>query len=109
HLLEYKKYKAVLGDLGQMEDTRLAQENRGNIHEELQQIANANHFEYELQDLSLYKLMRVFDKVMHRFEEEQSRPKHTVLTYPYTIEEQRDYIIRVMEEKEQIAFSEIIS
>ncbi|WP_370583241.1 ScpA family protein [Pontibacter sp. FD36] len=109
HLLEYKKYKAVLGDLGQMEDFRLAQENRGNVHEELQQIANANHFEYELQDLSLYKLMRVFDKVMHRFEEEQNRPKHTVLTYPYTIEEQRDYITRIIEEKNQIAFSEIIS
>jgi segregation and condensation protein A len=109
HLLEYKKYKSVLGDLVQMEETRLAQENRGNVNEELQQIANANHFEYELQDLSLYKLMRVFDKVMHRFEEEQSRPKHTVLTYPYTIEEQRDYILRVIEEKQQVAFSEIIS
>ncbi|WP_026236158.1 segregation and condensation protein A [Pontibacter roseus] len=109
HLLEYKKYKGVLGDLGQMEDTRLAQENRGNINEELQQIANANHFEFELQDLSLYKLMRVFDKVMHRYEEEQSRPKHTVYTYPYTIEDQRDYILRIIQERNQVAFSDIIS
>lgn len=108
HLLEYKKYKAVLGDLQQMEDTRMAQENRGNVHQELQQIANANHFEYELQDLSLYKLMRVFDKVMHRFEEEQTRPKHTVLTYPYTIDEQRDYISGLIAEKGQVRFSEII-
>ncbi|WP_461490871.1 segregation and condensation protein A [Pontibacter sp. HJ8] len=109
HLLEYKKYKGALGDLGQMEDMRLAQENRGNIDEELQQIAKANHFEYELQDLSLYKLMRVFDKVMHRFEEEQNRPKHTVYTYPYTIEGQRDYILRAIEERQQVAFSEIMS
>ncbi|MDX5417781.1 MAG: segregation/condensation protein A [Hymenobacteraceae bacterium] len=109
HLLEYKKYKSVLGEISAMEDTRLAQENRGNVHEELQQIANANHFEYELQDLSLYKLMRVFDKVMHRYEEEQNRPKHTVLTYPYTIEDQREYISRMLEEKKQVAFSEIIS
>ncbi|MBD1398016.1 segregation/condensation protein A [Pontibacter sp. JH31] len=108
HLLEYKRYKAVLGELSQMEETRLAQENRGNINEELQQIANANHFEYELQDLSLYKLMRVFDKVMNRYEEEQNRPKHTVLTYPYTIEDQRDYIMRTLEGKQQVAFSEII-
>src|SRR5690606_2211296 len=90
HLLEYKKYKSVVPDLSAMEDLRMAQENRGNINEELQQIANANHFEYELQDLNLYKIMRVFDKVMNRYEEEQNRPKHTVYTYPYTIEQQKD-------------------
>ena len=109
HLLEYKKYKSALPDLSTMEDLRLAQENRGNIHEELQQIANANHFEYELQDLSLYKLMRVFEKVMVRFEEEQNKPKHTVITYPYTIDEQRDYILSRVQERDRVAFSELIA
>jgi len=109
HLLEYKKYKSAIPDLTQMEDQRLAQENRGNIHEELQQIANANHFEYELQDLSLYKLMRVFEKVMARYDEEQSRPKHTVITYPYTIEDQRDLIMRMVTERHQLAFSQLIA
>ncbi|MFD2512950.1 segregation and condensation protein A [Pontibacter locisalis] len=109
HLLEYKKYKSATPVLSEMEDLRLAQENRGNIHEELQQIANANHFEYELQDLSLYKIMRVFEKVMHRFEEEQNRPKHTVIQYPYTIEEQRDVIMSMVKQRSQIAFSQIIA
>ncbi|MCC9167800.1 segregation and condensation protein A [Pontibacter harenae] len=109
HLLEYKKYKSAIPDLTAMEEQRLAQENRGNIQEELQQIANANHFEYELQDLSLYKLMRVFEKVMTRYTEEQNRPKHTVLTYPYTIEGQRDYIMNKVLERHKVAFSEIIS
>ena len=79
HLMDYNKYKTATPALSEMEDVRLAQENRGNIHEELQQIANANHFEYELQDLSLYKLMRVFEKVMTRYEEEQNRQKHTII------------------------------
>ncbi|MFD3001121.1 segregation and condensation protein A [Pontibacter toksunensis] len=108
HLLEYKKYKSAVPELTAMEEQRLAQENRGNIHEELQQIALANHFEYELQDLSLYKLMRVFEKVMVRYDEEQSRPKHTVITYPYTIEEQRDLIMRMVTERHQLAFSQLI-
>ncbi len=108
HLLEYKKYKTVTPALSEMEDVRLAQENRGNIHEELQQIANANHFEYELQDLSLYKLMRVFEKVMTRYEEEQNRPKHTIIQYPYTIEGQREYILKAIQEKTQMSFTEII-
>ncbi|WP_347157648.1 segregation and condensation protein A [Pontibacter chitinilyticus] len=109
HLLEYKKYKSVIPDLTLMEEQRMAQENRGNIHAELQQIANANHFEYELQDLSLYKLMRVFEKVIVRYEEEQTRPKHTVITYPYTLEEQRDIILQMVQQRRQVAFSQLIS
>lgn len=109
HLLEYKKYKSAIPDLTAMEEQRLAQESRGNIHEELQQIANANHFEFELQDLSLYKMMRVFERVMARYEEEQSRPKHTVITYPYTIEDQRDLIMRLVTERSQLAFSQLIA
>ena len=108
HLLEYKKYKSAVPDLISMEEQRMAQENRGNIHTELQQIANANHFEYELQDLSLYKMMRVFERVMVRYEEEQSRPKHTVITYPYTIEDQRELIMRMVTERNQLAFSQLI-
>jgi segregation and condensation protein A len=109
HLLEYKKYKGAIPDLTAMEEQRLAQEIRGNIHEELQQIASANHFEYELQDLSLYKLMRVFEKVMVRYDEEQTRPKHTVITYPYTIEQQRDLILKMVTERSQLAFSQLIA
>lgn len=108
HLLEYKKYKSAVPELIEMETQRLAQENRGNIHEELQQIANANHFEYELQDLSLYKLMRVFEKVMVRYDEEQTRPKHTVITYPYTIEEQRDLIMQMVSVRDRLAFSQLM-
>ncbi|GAB3199210.1 segregation and condensation protein A [Pontibacter aydingkolensis] len=109
HLLEYKKYKTATPVLSEMEDMRLAQENRGNINEELQQIANANHFEYELQDLSLYKLMRVFDKAMLRFEEEQNRPKHTIIQYPYTIEQQREVIMNMVMQRKNVAFSQIIA
>lgn len=108
HLLEYKKYKSAVPELSEMEDQRLAQENRGNIHHELQQIANANHFEYELQDLSLYKIMRVFEKVMTRYEEEQNRPKHTVIQYPYTIEGQRDIILRMVNQRDRVTFSSLI-
>ncbi|WP_161889792.1 segregation and condensation protein A [Pontibacter russatus] len=109
HLLEYKKYKGAVPDLALMEEQRLAQESRGNLHEELQQIASANHFEYELQDLSLYRLMRVFERAMARYAEEQTRPKHTVVTYPYTIEDQRDLIMRMVTERSQLAFSQLIA
>lgn len=107
HLLEYKKYKSAVPALSEMEDLRMAQENRGNIQQELARIAKANHFEYELQDLSLYKLMRVFEKVMTRYEEEQNRPKHTVIQFPYTIEEQREVILKLVQLRSRLSFAEL--
>lgn len=108
HLLEYKKYKTIIGDLSALEDRRAQMETRGNIPDELQHIARQSNLDYELQDLSLYKLMRVFEKVMNRFEEEQNRPKHTVYTYPYTIEDQKSYIINRVKQDSIIDFTEII-
>ncbi len=109
HLLEYKKYKAVLTDLSDLEDRRLLQEHRGNIDDELQLIAKKSNLDYELQDLSLYKLMRVFEKVINRYEEEQNRPKHTVYTYPYTIEQQRHFIQTKLKTVGSITFTELMT
>jgi segregation and condensation protein A len=109
HLLEYKKYKSVLAELSEMEENRLKQEKRGNLVDEMKILAAKTSVELELQDLSLYKLMRVFEKVMNRFEEEESRPKHTVYTYPYTIEQQRDFVHTTVREKGVVLFTELLS
>jgi segregation and condensation protein A len=109
HLLEYKKYKGILGELGFLEQRRQQLETRGNIAAELQHIAAQSNLDYELQDLNLYKLMQVFGKVMARFEEEQNRPKHTVYTYPYTIEEQKTFIVSQVQARGLLDFTEVIA
>lgn len=108
HLLEYKKFKAVISDLAEMEDRRLMQESRGNLDHELQLISKKSKLDYELQDLSLYKLMRVFEKVINRFKEEQNSPKHTVYTYPYTIEQQRHFIQTKLQGGGSVTFTELM-
>jgi segregation and condensation protein A len=109
HLLEYKKYKGVLGDLVGLEERRQLMETRGNIAAELQHIAAQSNLDHELQDLSLYKLMQVFGKVMNRFEEEQNRPQHTVYTYPYTIEDQKRFIVDRVQDEGLLDFSELMA
>ena len=108
HLLEYKKYKAVLQELSEMEGNRLKQEKRGNLEDEMKILAAKTSVELEMQDLSLYKLMRVFENVMKRFEEEENRPKHTVYTYPYTIEQQRDFVQLKVKEQRIVKFTELL-
>lgn len=108
HLLEYKKYKSVLHEFSVLEDQRLKQEKRGNLDGELQHIAKRSHLDYELQDLNLYKLMKVFEKAMNRVAEDQEKPIHTVYSYPYTIEEQKYYIQAQLKANHRMSFAGLL-
>jgi len=109
HLLEYKKYKSILGELSHLEEQRLAMFERGGAEKELMELASTHETDFEMQSVDLFKLLRVFEKVMKRFETEQIKPVHTVYQYPYTIEEQRTYILSLVHIKNKVSFTEIIS
>jgi segregation and condensation protein A len=106
HLLEYKKYKSVVAELAEMEETRSRRERRGNIVKELRKLSEVNNVEYELQDIDLFRLMNVYQKVLGRFIEEQNKPKHFVEQYPYSIEQQKEYILQRVT-KGKVSFLEI--
>lgn len=93
HLLEYKKYKSVVAELGEMESKRLDRERRGNLMKEIRKLSEGVNVEAEIQDLDLYKMMRVFEKVMNRHEMEKNKPTHEVIQYPYTIDGQKTYVM----------------
>lgn len=109
HLLEYKKYKSVVDELSNMELARSQKESRGNIVRELKKLAEGNDVESELQDVDLYKLLKVYQRLMSRYEYEQNKPKHEVVQYPYTISGQRDYIIEKLQEAPRLSFEELIA
>jgi segregation and condensation protein A len=108
HLLEYKKYKSVVDTFHKMEETELMKEKRGNIIRELKALAETSNVEAELQDVTIFKLMTVFEKVMKRFEAEKNRPVHQVIQYPYTIENQKRYLIEELGKKERLSFGELL-
>jgi len=108
HLLEYKKYKSVIKELAEMEDARALMNKRGNIVKELRSLAETTNVDAELQDLDLYKLLKVFGKVIKRFENEQQKPTHTVVPYPYTIDGQKKSIMQLLSQSKKVAFTEVI-
>jgi segregation and condensation protein A len=108
HLLEYKKYKSVIDQFHKMEEVELQKEKRGNILKELRQLAESTNVEAELQDVDLFKLLTVFEKVLRRQEEEKNRPVHQVIQYPYTVEGQKEFILNELVTKSRIAFSELL-
>jgi segregation and condensation protein A len=108
HLLEYKKYKSVIESFQKMEEDELTKEKRGNILKELKSLAATVNVEAELQDVSLYKLMQVFENVLKRFEAEKNKPVHQVVQYPYTVEGQKEYILNELTRKGTLSFSEML-
>ncbi|MTI30701.1 segregation and condensation protein A [Xanthovirga aplysinae] len=109
HLLEYKKYKSVINKLADMEEGWLDKDPRGNVKSEVRELTDSLDVETELQHIDLYKLLKVFTKVMGRFEVEQQRPSHEVVRYPYTISQQKSYLLNLLKNDRQLAFSQIIA
>lgn len=108
HLLEYKKYKSVIDSFHKMEETELMKEKRGNLMKELKVLAESSNVEAELQDVDLFKLMSVFEKVLKRFEADKNKPVHQVIQYPYTVEEQKVYLLQEVSSKKRISFTDIV-
>jgi segregation and condensation protein A len=92
-LLEYKRYKSVLEELRQLEETRLQRELRGNVSRDLQQIATKALVDVEMENLTLFKLLKTFERILRKIEEE-GKPKevHRIVQFDYTIAGQQDFI-----------------
>ncbi len=108
HLLEYKKYKSVIEELSQMEFDRSQKERRGNIVKEIRKIAEVNNVEAELQNIDLYKLLKVYQNVLAKYEIEKNKPKHEVVQFPYTISDQRKFVLNRLSEVSRLSFTELI-
>jgi segregation and condensation protein A len=108
HLLEYKKYKSVLAELASMESEMFQKEKRGNVQKELKKLSESVNVESELQNIDLYKLLKVYQKVLRRFDIESEKPTHNVVQYPYTIAQQKDFILDKVMEKRKLSFTQIV-
>lgn len=109
-LLEYKRYKSVLEEMRELEKQRGLQNERGNVTRELKQIATKALVDAELESLTLFKLLKTFERVMQRFEDNSTKKTvHQVVDYPYTIKGQQDYIFSKIKKGSKTAFSTLFA
>ena len=107
-VLEYKRFKEAAARLSEMEEQRMKLIRRGNLHRELLQIGEESGEGTEIQSISLFKLMKTFEKVMLRLEERKNQPRHTVVQYNYSIEDSRQQMIDWVSREGTIPFSKIV-
>jgi len=106
-LLEYKRYKSVLAEMRTLEEQRGRQRYRGNVSKELRQIAEQALVDAELESLTLYRLMKAFERVMEKFEYEHPESVHQIIQFSYTIEDQQLHILAQVRQKQQAGFKSI--
>lgn len=106
-ILEYKKYKEAAAQMMELEASRLLLAKRGNIQSELVKIGEQEGEGTEIQTVTLYKLMKAFERVMQRMYDRNNKPVHTVTRYNYTMEQSRDYMLSQAEQYKTLSFEKI--
>ena len=103
-LLEYKKYKEASLQLAEREAARMLMIKRGNIQAELAAIGEQASEGTEIQNVTVFKLMKTFEKVMQRLYDKNNKPVHTVVRYNYTMEESRARILKEVQHQKKTSF-----
>lgn len=106
-ILEYKRFKEVSVQMADMEALRMLMVKRGNIQKELNSIGEQAGEGTEIQNITLFKLMKAFERVMQKVHDRQNRPIHTVVRYNYTMEESREFIIQLADKERTVSFEKI--
>lgn len=106
-LLEYKRYKEAAATLAEMEAIRHLMVKRGNLQKELSHVGEEAGEGTEIQAVTLFKLMKTFERLMFRIQQRQNKPVHTVVRYNYTMEDSREHILAVVKRERTLSFEKI--
>lgn len=103
-LIEYKKFKEICEELHLLEEERFKQEKRGNIKFDIEQADTVPIPGEELSEINLYKLLTVYSRLMKKYLNRSEEVHHTVVQYPYTIEQQKKTIDNLLKINKMMDF-----
>lgn len=106
-LLEYKRYKEASLQMAEKEALRMLMIKRGNIQSELAAIGEQSSEGTEIQNITLFKLMKTFERVMQRLYDKNNKPVHTVVRYNYTMEESREQVLSEVKQSKKTSFKRL--
>lgn len=106
-ILEYKRFKEASLQMAEMEALRMLMLKRGNIAKELSSIGEEAGEGTEIQTITLFKLMKMFERVMKKHHERFNKPVHTVVQYNYTMEGSREYMLNTVKHEKIMPFEKL--
>lgn len=108
-IIEYKRFKEASAQMAEMEALRMMMVKRGNIQQELSSIGEEDSEGTEIQNITMFKLMRAFERAMQKYSDRMNKPVHTVVQYSYTMEKSRDQMLNNAREQQNMSFEKIFN
>lgn len=106
-ILEYRRFKEAAARMADMEAMRMLMVKRGNLQREIAVIGEESGEGTEIQTITLFRLMKAFERVMKRMEERNNKPVHTVVRYNYSMEESREQMLSAAIAEKVLSFEKI--
>lgn len=106
-LIEYKKYKEATEAMRRLEEDRQNINKRGNALHENKEIAALFETEFEMQSLTMFRLLKAFQNVLDRVAREKQKVVHTVETPPYTISGEKMLVIEKIKTGQKLTFESV--
>ena len=106
-LLEYKRYKEAAAEMARLEAERILLIKRGNIQREMSIIGEEISEGTEMQTITMFKLMKAFERAMQRYHDRYNKPMHTVVRYNYSMEQSKADMISLAQRERTLSFEKI--
>lgn len=108
-LIEYRSFKEAIVDIQQLENNRALRSERGNTSDELTYIAEKYSTDAEMESLTLFKLLSVFQKVLRRLESRDQKVEVKMQQLPYTIAQEREQIATQLQTQKRLSFDDLFA
>lgn len=106
-ILEYKRFKEASAQMAELEALRMLMVKRGNIQKELSVIGEEAGEGTEIHAITMFKLMKAFERAMQRYSDKINTPVHTVVRYNYTMENSRSQVMEEAQRAKTLSFEKL--
>ena len=103
-LLDYRRYKAVLEEMRALEEARAQQFGRPFVADQFSAIVGEAMVEAEWESITLFKLLKTFERVLERHKSQGAKPVHRVVRWPFTVEQESQRIEDALRFRGRVGF-----
>lgn len=92
-LIAYRQFKEIVQELSLLENERSKQYERGFVMGEWSELYDLANTSSEWESLSLFKLMKAYEKILAKIDQKKSKAIHKIRQYSYNITTQKQFIL----------------
>lgn len=103
-LIAYKYFKEQSALLKLKEEQQFLRYKRGNISVEIASLMGSEEFGEELENLTLFRLIKIYEQLKNKLNKQLAKPHHIVVQNPFTIIKQKETILELLKLNQLLSY-----